>query len=132
MRSSKRARNNSPAARQGQDVSTRVETQQLWQGPLPPPGALEEFRKIVPDAPERIFAQWEKESAHRREYEANALAAATAKDRRGQISAATFAISALALSAFCVWMGHPAVATALGGGTIAAVVGAFLYQRAKS
>lgn len=135
MRNSKRARNNPPANRRSpqpdQQVSV-VHTEHRWEGPLPPPRALEEFRTLVPDAPERIFAQWEAESAHRRKYEQDALAAATLKDRRGQYAAAAFALSALGLAAFCVWMGQPVVATILGGGTIAAVVGAFLYQRAST
>jgi hypothetical protein len=61
----------------------------------------------VPDAPERIFQQWEAESAHRRAYEKKALNGTIAKDRRGQWAAISFALSALGLAGFSVWMGQP-------------------------
>jgi uncharacterized membrane protein len=132
VRNSKRPRNN-PAARQG-DASAGAEVsivqrQEFWQGPLPSPQTLEAFRQLVPDAPERIFAQWEEEAKHRRAFEQTALSEAAKKDRRGQFAAIAFALAALILTAFCVWMGQPWVAGILGGGTIAAVVGAFLYER---
>ena len=137
MRRSKRSRNSpSPApARQEAEageqggVSVVRREEALWQGPLPPPSALEEFKRLVPDAPERIFQQWEAEAAHRRAYEQRALKGTIARDRRGQWAAISFAMSALALAAFGVWMREPWVAGIVGFGTIAAVVGAFLYDR---
>jgi uncharacterized membrane protein len=103
--------------------------QTLWSGPLPPPQTLEEFRQLVPDAPERIFRQWEEESNHRRKYEDTALKASIRSDRRGQIAAAIFAVGALVLTAVCVVYNQPWIAAILGGGTIASVVTAFLYER---
>lgn len=32
-----------------------------WQGPLPPPGALEQFDRVIPDGAERIMVMCEKE-----------------------------------------------------------------------
>lgn len=87
---------------------------------------------MVPDAPERIFAQWEAEAAHRRNYETTALTRAYDRDERGQRAAIAFALSALAVSAFALHQGHPSAAIAIGGLTIASVVGAFLYQRLAS
>lgn len=100
-----------------------------WQGPLPPPAVLEEFGRLVPEAPERIFRQWESESDHRRAYEHEALEAAIRLEARGQISPLVFALSALSVAAFALWLGQPWVAATVGGGTIASVVAAFLYQR---
>jgi len=51
------------------------------------------------------------------------------RDVRGQISALVFAVAALSVSAFALWLGQPWVAGTIGGGTIAPLVGAFLYQR---
>lgn len=117
-------------AAEQRDASILVEQGSYWKGPLPPPAVIEEFRRLVPDAPERIFQQWEQESAHRRAYEQKALDAAVKRDARGQISATIFALSALAVSAFALWMYQPWVAGTIGGGTIVSVVGAFLYRRA--
>ncbi|WP_227468510.1 DUF2335 domain-containing protein [Delftia acidovorans] len=36
-----------------------------WQGPLPPPGALEQFDRIIPNGAERIMVMCEKEQAAR-------------------------------------------------------------------
>ena len=106
-----------------------IEREGYWQGPLPPPSVLDGFQKLVPDAPERIFRQWERESEHRRSYEQAALQATIRREARGQISATVFALSALAVSAFALWMHEPWVAGTIGGGTIVSVVGAFLYGR---
>ena len=114
------------------ESATDVERGTYWQGPLPPPAVLEQFGRLVPDAPERIFRQWEAESDHRRAYEREALAAAIRRDARGQVSALVFALTALSVAAFALWLGEPWVAGTIGGGTIASVVGAFLYQRAAA
>ncbi|MBK3398916.1 DUF2335 domain-containing protein [Methylobacterium sp. IF7SW-B2] len=92
---------------------------------------LEQFRQMVPDAPERIFRQWEKESDHRRNFETVALEGNLRTTRYGQLSATAFALSAMAVTCFCVWMGEPWVAGIVGGTTVVSVVGAFLYQRLK-
>lgn len=132
-------RSNAPARQAGptdqgspetqRDRTVVVEREVSWRGPLPPPAVIDDFRKLVPDAPERIFRQWEGESEHRRSYERTALEASIRRDLIGQISATVFALSALAVSAFALWMGEPWVAGTIGGGTIVFVVGAFLYRR---
>ncbi|WP_458424591.1 DUF2335 domain-containing protein [Methylorubrum extorquens] len=132
-------RTNAPARQAGptdqgkadphREASVVVERGAYWRGPLPPPAVIEEFRDLVPDAPERIFRQWEGESEHRRAYEKTALEASIRRDLIGQLSATLFALSALAVAVFALWMGEPWVAGVIGGGTIASVVGAFLYRR---
>lgn len=130
MRSSKRARNRTQSSDPSPDNGISiVQTQELWHGPLPHPQIVEEFRRLIPDAPERIFRQWEDQSRHRREYERRALEASIRKDRIGQFAAITFALVALAVVAFAIWQGQPWVAGVLGGSMIVAVVGAFLYER---
>lgn len=102
--------------------------QELWQGPLPSPKTMEQYRDLSADWPDRIIRQWETESDHRRAYEMTALTATTKRDLLGQILAGAFALGALAVSAFALWTDHQWVALILGGGTIASVVGAFLYR----
>lgn len=43
-----------------------------WSGPLPPPFMLEEYKDILPNAPERIFEMTEKQVNHRIKMESNA------------------------------------------------------------
>lgn len=139
MRVARRSRNNSlsrssqPPANQ-QRPAEQLETvlvhskQELWQGPLPSPKTMEQYRDLSADWPDRIIRQWETESDHRRTYEMTALTATARRDFLGQIFAGAFALGALAVAAFALWMGLPWVAAILGGGTIASVVGAFLYR----
>ena len=55
--------------RSGQTAVIRQERvlQETWHGPIPPPSALEAFRQLVPDAPERILSMAEEEGRVRRE-----------------------------------------------------------------
>lgn len=110
----------------------RTTTEELWQGPLPSPKTMEAYRALAPDWPERILKQWEDESAHRRAYEMRALKTAARRELIGQFFAGAFALSALAVSAYAIHEHQPWVAGAIGGVTLASVVGAFLYQRVKS
>ncbi|MEH6718833.1 MAG: DUF2335 domain-containing protein [Aurantimonas endophytica] len=102
--------------------------EQFWQGPLPSPKTLEDFRSVVPDAPERIIRQWELEAEHRRAYETKALEGTIHINKAGQANAITFALFALGVAALAVWLNQPWIAGILGVGTIGSVVGAFLYQ----
>ena len=47
-------------------VSRQI-VQTTWHGPLPPPETLEQFKRLVPDAPGRIFCMAEEEACVRRE-----------------------------------------------------------------
>jgi hypothetical protein len=33
----------------------------VWQGPLPPPAVLQGYKDLLPDGPDRVFKQWERE-----------------------------------------------------------------------
>lgn len=136
MRPPKTKRANPPAKRPPSEEHQETvlhwqEIRHEWAGPLPPPNALAEFQRLVPDAPERIFRQWEEESAHRRGYEQQALAASIRRDLIGQCGAILFSTGALSVAGFALWLNQPWVAGIVGGTTIGSVVGAFLYQRAK-
>jgi len=50
-------------------------------GPIPAPEMLAAYSKIIPNAPERIFAMAEKESSHRQDLEQKSLNA-NIKDRK--------------------------------------------------
>ncbi|KAB1068893.1 DUF2335 domain-containing protein [Methylobacterium planeticum] len=132
MRASKRQRNNPMARHEPRSeptTTTIIRTEEGWQGPLPSPKSLEEFRALVPDAPERIMRQWETESEHRRGQERRALNGAIWRDRIGQIGAIMFLVMVLSVVSLALWLDHPWIAGILGAGTISSVVGAFLYQR---
>ena len=59
----------------------------VWSGPLPPPEVIREYQLMIPDAPERVFVQFEQEAKHRRIVE-----------KRGQWITAAAVLGTLALA----------------------------------
>lgn len=104
---------------------THVEAHQ-WAGPLPPPSILDGFNHVAENGAERIFKQWEEESAHRREMEKRDFKWAVAEGFFGKTLAFIFVLAALALAAYAISTGATWLAAFLAAGTIAAVVGAFI------
>jgi uncharacterized membrane protein len=51
----------------------RLVSSQQWQGPLPPPAALEHFERIVPGSAARLIEMAEAEQKHRHSIEAGAM-----------------------------------------------------------
>ncbi|MGY2048277.1 DUF2335 domain-containing protein [Methylobacterium sp. JK268] len=92
---------------------------------------LEQFRHLVPDAPERIFAAWEAESRHRREWENRALDGQITTTRIGQAAAIAFGLASMGVTCLALLLNQPWVAGVVGGSTVVSVVGAFLYRHAK-
>lgn len=129
---SRRNRGNLPARprpAEEPEQQTLIEQRQYWQGPLPPPSTLEQFRQVAPDLPERIVVQWEDETKHRRRMEEVALRGNLLTVRVGQFGAIALGLSLMAVACVALWFGYPAAATIIGGVTVVSVVGAFLYQR---
>src|SRR5436190_2107186 len=56
-----------------------------YQAPLPPPGMLEEYERVLPGAADRIFNRMERQSEHRQELEKTKIEADVASEKRGQI-----------------------------------------------
>lgn len=107
-------------------------TTATWSGPLPPPSVLEQFNDIVPNCAERIVANWEAESTHRRSLERRELTILGWSELAGKVFALLFVLGALALAGYAVANGQPWVAALFGGGTIAAVVWAFIRTNKRT
>jgi len=102
-----------------------------FEGPIPPPNILEGYKQIDPTFPERIMRMAEEQASHRRELEKQAIGAQLHQSARGQtyglIIGALAIIGAVILGCY----GQPWVATVLGGGSLAALVSAFLLGRQR-
>lgn len=118
---------------------TKVEERHIA-GPLPPPEILLQYKKIIPDAPERLLALVEKEQAHRHENENKMTEAvvadskaARAADTRGDIIAIVTFIACMALGLFILIQGYSEViAGSLVGAPLISSIGAFIFKRKKS
>jgi uncharacterized membrane protein len=104
-----------------------------WNGPLPPPAALEQFERIIPGSAERILRMAEKEQDHRVAQETDGLAADIEDTRRGQWFGGLVAFSAIVGAVLNSVLGGPWQASvALVGVPILSAVHAFIRGRESS
>lgn len=87
----------------GSEIQARVQIRQQFEGPLPPPVALEGYERILPGAAERIMQMAERSLIHQQEISKAALAAETRESRTGQWFAFIVALSALTTGAFAIF-----------------------------
>jgi uncharacterized membrane protein len=103
---------------------------QHWNGPLPPPIALEQFERVIPGSAERILRMAEQEQAHRILQDSKGLAAEIKDSRRGQWFGVVVAFAALVGAIVNGILGGPWQASvALVGVPILGVVEAFIRGR---
>lgn len=98
-------------------------------GPLPPPSILESYKKIIPDAPERILKMAEKNSDHLIEMDIASLKAEKSQTARGQYFALFAIIIILIFCYIALEKGYPWVAGTLGSLDLAALVTAFIFGK---
>lgn len=111
-----------------QQIGVKFET---YNGPLPPPGFLNEYSKTIKDGGERVFRLIESEAQHIQSQERKILDAQIRLLGRGQIAALVVAIGALLAAAYIVQFNAIVAGMALtaGLGTLAV---AFLQGRANT
>lgn len=99
---------------------------------MPPPGALEEFDRIVPGSAARIIDQFEKEAEHRRTLEDRDARLIVRDTHIGQFLAGLFAIIVFGVVAFAIAEGAFITAAVIGGSTAISVsITAFLRRPRK-
>jgi len=109
-----------------QQVSVRAE---MFIGPLPHPDILKRYDEVMPGIADRIVAEFQAESLHRREQEKAALHAESREAMRGQLFAFLTVVAAFITVGWLGWLGHPAAAGAVAGTTIVGLVIAFIQGR---
>jgi len=109
-------------------------------GPLPPPSMLEEYRKLIPDAPERLLALVEREQSMRHENEQylihsatqDAIAGRRAHLRGDIISCLIFLVcSAMGLAILFSGYSQIIAASLLGAPLLGALASFLLYRKDK-
>ena len=99
----------------------------FFSGPLPSPEVLKEFNAIVPGSAERIIKMAENQSIHRRELEQKVIDSDIKRSKWGQILGFVIAISGLIVSGFVAIYGSAVAGSIIGVGTLASLVGVFMY-----
>lgn len=111
-------------SRDEREVYVEMESR-TWNAPMPPPDILRGYNDIIPDGAERLFKQFEIEADARRQHIRRGQTHNLIVALSGRGAALIFALSALAVSAYALDLGHPWAAAIIGGSTIAMVVAAF-------
>ncbi|MEW6764190.1 MAG: DUF2335 domain-containing protein [Pseudomonadota bacterium] len=108
----------------------RILVQEAFSGPLPPPALLQKYKEIQQDFPERILSLTESEAKHRRALEMALVEADSRQIAQGQRYGFFVAMTGLVVAFGFAALGHPGYASVLFGGTMLAIVTAFIKGRA--
>lgn len=118
--------------REGHPVASfREVAASYFRGPLPSPDALREYDGVLPGLGERIVTNWEEESRHRRSLERRTVEAGIKNQSRGQIVAATIAISVALGGIVLIATGHSIAGLIALLPNLVALIGLFIYGSAK-
>ena len=120
--------NNLPEPRNEEDRDVVLHQRSIqFSGPLPPPEILEKYDRVVPGAAERILRLAEEQSEHRKGLERKVIESDIERSRWGQILGFVIAIVGLGVSAYISVYGNPWAGGVIGVGTLASLVGVFMY-----
>lgn len=114
-----------------QELQLEVQLVEQWQfqSPILPPAILKQYADLIPDFPERYFANWERQTTHRQHLETTVVTAQSKSQLRAQPYA--FALGALVLLVALVLglTGHDGAAVAVVGLDFLGLGGVFVYGR---
>ncbi|MEI6125059.1 MAG: DUF2335 domain-containing protein [Pseudomonadota bacterium] len=96
-------------------------------GPLPPPGEIEQYEKIIPNAAERIFTVFEKQSKHRQEIELRIVKNDCRNSMLGMVFGFIIGMTGITCGAFLIYAGHGSWGAAISGACLTGLVGTFIY-----
>ncbi len=114
-------------AQQTPDLSTIAHYS--YHGPLPPPALLEHYDRIIPGSAERIFAQFESQSAHRQRIEATVIASASFSQKLGVVSASLIGLLAIGGGLFLAHEGKSLVGFGAFFTGLASLVAVYVYGK---
>ena len=121
------------------EVVQEVISATRYSGPLPPPELLRGYNEIHPDFADRIFANWEKETAHRHALEEKAVASEIENEKsissdvvRGQYLAFLLALAFLGVGGFLTYHDKQISGVLFGSAGFIGIVLAFLKTAFKS
>ncbi len=96
-------------------------------GPLPAPEQLAQYNAIAPDAAERIIQMAVDQANHRRELEKVVIKAGARDSLLGLVFGFIIGLSGMAGSVYCIAKGYQLGGGAIGVGSLAGLVGVFVY-----
>ncbi|MFA4890031.1 MAG: DUF2335 domain-containing protein [Candidatus Paceibacterota bacterium] len=107
--------------------SAVVRQQMTFSGPLPPPYVLKGYDDIVPGAAKIIIDMAENQSAHRQELEKKVINSDISNSKLGLFFGFAIGLVGIISGTFLVYSGHTPTGFVISFGTIASLVGVFVY-----
>jgi uncharacterized membrane protein len=106
--------------------------QEVYSGPLPHPGHLEQFERVLPGSAERILSLAEKEQAHRHKWEQRELRSSVLTERIGLIGGIIVAVGLIAGAVICAVLDQVIIGAALVAASGVSMVPAIIKGRDRS
>lgn len=122
---------NVPIGQKMEIIKTMVSYKQ-HSGPLPSAETLKSYNELIPDAAERLFADFELQSLHRRKLEAYVIPSQVKQSGRGQVFGFILAVILIGASVYLGISGHDILAGVLGGATILGLASIFVLNKETS
>jgi uncharacterized membrane protein len=104
-------------------------TQYTYSGPLPHPEILEHYNRIIPGSAERIFAQFESQSAHRQRIESKVISSNSFVQIFGAVSALLLGLLSIGGGLYLVHEGKSIVGFGAFFVGLSSLVGVYVYGK---
>ena len=118
-----------PQPGQQANTTTFLVRQEFFQGPIPPPGAIEAYAKIIQDGANRIMALAESQQKHRHVIESAVVSGNIKAQSTGQWQAFVLALVCVVGGFVLIFHGHSAIGISMVLGTIANLSGVFVWSK---
>lgn len=112
-------------------IAFKISKMRVYEGPIPSPQLLSEYKKVDSTFPKRIFEMAENQSKHRQKLEEKVISSNIASERVGQIMAFILCISAIIGGIFLLYNDKSTAGFSVLLGSLMSVAGAFLYSNRK-
>lgn len=99
-------------------------------GPIPPPGMLASYEKVLPGSADRILSMAESQLSHRHELENKAIQANIDGEKRGTYFAGVVSLAVVFCSTFLIANGRSVEGLSMILPSLAALVGLFFHEQA--
>ena len=98
-----------------------------WEGPLPPPNALQQYEEIVPGAAARILDMAERQSNHRIQLEKTVIVGDSRRSNMGLIFAFLLSAAIIGVGAYLIMNDHDWAGASLIGLDLVGLATVFVY-----
>ena len=113
-------------------TEVRVTATETYEGPLPHPRILEQYKNVDEDAPALILAEFAREASHRREIELYSVRSIFFQQRLGSMIVYAIVIMALMVTVAAFAFGYPWQGVAIFSITAGGIVGRLVVSKKDS